>query len=158
LPCGISFRKNEMWIVDRNQARILCFNDQGAFLGSFGSTTVAPILSPAGIRADTDALFILESNGLVKKFSPMGSFDATFQSGCIESTGFDLDPWGGIWVCDPAKFQVHRFARNGSVLATLKAPPAPKPWLPTAVTVRKDGKIAITDAQNKMLHIFVPAH
>ncbi|MDD3148300.1 MAG: hypothetical protein PHD82_13475, partial [Candidatus Riflebacteria bacterium] len=71
LPCGISFRKNEMWIVDRNQARILCFNDQGAFLGSFGSTTVAPILSPAGIRADSDALFIRESNGLVKKFSPM---------------------------------------------------------------------------------------
>lgn len=156
LPGGISFRKNEMWVADRNQARILCFNDQGTFLGSFGSTAAAPILAPVSIRADADSLFILESNGLVKKFSPMGSFDATFQSGCVEATGFDIDPWGGIWVCDPVKFQVQRFARNGSVMATLKAPPAPKPWLPTGVAVRKDGLIAITDASNKMLHIFSP--
>ncbi len=156
-PSGISFRKNEMWLVDRSQAKILCFNDQGAFLGSFASTAAAPIISPVGIRADSDSLFILESNGLVKKFSPMGSFDATFQSGCNESTGFDLDPWGGIWVCDTSKFQVHRFARNGSILTTIKAPPGPKPWLPTAVSVRKDGRVAITDAQNKMVHIFTPA-
>ncbi len=156
LPGGVSFRKNEMWVADRNQAKILCFNDQGTFLGSFGSTAAAPILAPVSIRADADSLFILESNGLVKKFSPMGSFDATFQSGCVEATGFDIDPWGGIWVCDPVKFQVQRFARNGSVLATLKAPPAPKPWLPTGVAVRKDGLIAITDANNKMLVIFSP--
>ncbi|HNX76448.1 MAG TPA: hypothetical protein PLM07_02675 [Candidatus Rifleibacterium sp.] len=156
LPGGISFRKNEMWIADRNQARILCFNDQGTFLGSFGSTAAAPILAPVSIRADAESLFILESNGLVKKFSPMGSFDATFQSGCVEATGFDLDPWGGIWVCDPVKFQLLRFARNGSVLATIKAPSAPQPWLPTGVSIRRDGRIAVSDAANKMLHIFAP--
>lgn len=156
LPGGICFRKNEMWVSDRGLARIFCFNDQGGLLGSFGSTPTAPIVSPSSVRADADFLFILEKNGLVKKFSPMGHFEATFQSGCSEGLGFDIDPWGGIWVCDSQKFQVLRFARNGSLLATIKAPPAPKPWLPTAVTVRKDGKIAVTDAQNKMLHIFAP--
>lgn len=157
LPGGICFRKNEMWVSDRGLARILCFNEQGAFLGSFGSTPAAPIIAPINVRADSDSLFILEKNGLVKKFSPMGHFDATFQTGCVEGLGFDVDPWGGIWVCDAEKFQVLRFARNGSLLTTIKAPPAPKPWLPTAVSVRKDGKIAVTDAQNKMLHIFAPA-
>jgi len=157
LPSGICFRKNEIWVSDRAQARILCFNDQGAFLGSFASTAAAPIVSPVSIRADADSLFFLESNGLVKKFSPMGSFDATFQSGCSESTGFDVDPWGGIWVCDPVKFMVHRFSRNGKILTSILPPPGPKPWVPTSVAVRKDGKVAITDAQNKMIHIFSPA-
>lgn len=157
LPSGICFRKNEIWVADRAQARVLCFNDQGAFLGSFASTAAAPILAPVSIRADADSLFFLESNGLVKKFSPMGSFDATFQSGCSESTGFDIDPWGGIWVCDPVKFMVHRFARNGKILTSILPPPGPKPWVPTSVAVRRDGKVAITDAQNKMIHIFSPA-
>ena len=157
LPSSVCFRKNEIWVADRAQARILCFNDQGAFLGSFASTAAAPIVAPVSIRADADSLFFLESNGLVKKFSPMGSFDATFQSGCSESTGFDIDPWGGIWVCDPVKFMVHRFSRNGKILTSILPPPGPKPWVPTSVAVRRDGRIAVTDAQNKMVHIFSPA-
>lgn len=156
LPSSVCFRKNEIWVADRAQARILCFNDQGAFLGSFASTAAAPIVAPVSIRADADSLFFLESNGLVKKFSPMGSFDATFQSGCSESTGFDVDPWGGIWVCDPVKFMVHRFSRNGKILTSILPPPGPRPWVPTSVAVRRDGKVAITDAQNKMVHIFSP--
>lgn len=156
LPGGLCFRKDEIWVADRGIARILCFNTGGGFLGSFGSTPTAPILAPVAVRADADSLYILEKNGLVKKFSPMGQFDATFQTGCAEGLGFDVDNWGGIWVCDAEKFQVLRFAKNGSLLTTLKAPPAPKPWLPTSVSVRKDGKVAVTDAQNKMLHIFVP--
>lgn len=156
LPGGISFRKDEMWVADRGNSRILCFNVQGGFLGSFGSTAAAPLNSPISIRADAESLFILEKTGLVKKFSPMGRFDATFQTGCLEGLGFAVDNWGGIWVCDTQKFQVLRFSRNGKLLTAIAAPPAPKTWLPTAVTVRQDGKIAVTDAQNKMLHIFAP--
>jgi sugar lactone lactonase YvrE len=156
LPGGICFRKEEMWVADRGTSRIMCFNPQGGFLGSFGSTAAAPIQAPISIRADSESLFILEKNGLVKKFSPMGHFDATFQTGCREGLGFDVDPWGGIWVCDAEKFKVFRFSRNGKLLTELSAPPAPRPWLPTAIAVRADGKVAVTDAQNKMLHIFVP--
>lgn len=157
LPGGICFRKEEMWVADRGTARILCFNQQGGFLGSFGSTTVAPIEAPVSVRADEDSLYILEKSGLVKKFSPMGQFDATFQSGSRDGSGIEVDDWGGVWVCDSGKYRVVRFSRQGAVLAELKAPPAPKPWLPTAVAVRSDGKVAVTDASNKMLHLFVPA-
>ncbi|MBU1107910.1 MAG: NHL repeat-containing protein [Candidatus Riflebacteria bacterium] len=156
LPGGICFRKEEMWIADRGTSRILCFNQQGGFLGSFGSTSSAPIDAPVSVRADQDSLFILEKNGLVKKFSPMGQFDATFQSGSSDGSGLEVDSWGGVWVCDAGQFRVLRFSRNGATLCELKAPPAPKPWLPTSVAVRADGKIAVADAENKMLHIFTP--
>lgn len=156
LPGGMSFRKDEMWVADRGSSRILCFNTQGGFLGSFGSTAAAPINAPISIRADAESLFILEKSGLVKKFSPMGRFDATFQTGCLEGLGFAADDWGGIWVCDAQKFQVLRFSRNGKLLTSIAAPQAPGTWLPTAVAVRADGKVAVTDAQNKMLHIFAP--
>ena len=154
LPGGICFRKDEMWVADRGSARILCFNQQGGFLGSFGSTAAAPIEAPVSVRADADSLFILERSGLVKKFSPMGQFDATFQSGSNEGSGLDVDRWGGVWVCDAGKFKVVRFSKKGAALTELAAPPAAKPWLPTAVAVRSDGKVAVTDAANKMLHIF----
>jgi len=157
LPGGVCFRKDEMWVADRGTARILCFNQQGGFLGSFGSTTSAPIEAPVSVRADQDSLFILEKNGLVKKFSPMGQFDATFQSGSTDGSGLEVDNWGGVWVCDAGLFRVMRFSRKGATLTELKAPPAPKPWLPTSIAVRSDGKIAVTDAANKMLHIFSPA-
>jgi len=156
LPAGICFRKDEMWVADRGNGKILCFNPQGGFLGSFSSTPSAPIISPVSIRADADSLFILEKTGLVKKFSPMGSFDATFQTGCRDGLGFDVDAWGTIWVCDAEKFQVLRFSSTGGKIAELASPPAPKPWLPTAVAVRVDGKIAVADAQNKMVHIYSP--
>lgn len=154
LPGGICFRKDEMWVADRGNARILCFNQQGGFLGSFGSTAAAPIEAPVSVRADADSLFILERSGLVRKFSPMGQFDATFQSGSSEGSGLDVDRWGGVWVCDAGKFKVVRFSKKGAALTELAAPPAAKPWLPTAVAVRSDGKVAVTDAANKMLHIF----
>jgi sugar lactone lactonase YvrE len=157
LPGGICFRKDEMWVADRGTARILCFNQQGGFLGSFGSTPSAPIESPVSVRADQDSLFILEKNGLVKKFSPMGQFDATFQSGSSDGSGLEVDRWGGVWVCDAGLFRVLRFSRKGATLSELKAPPAPKPWLPTSIAVRSDGKVAVTDAANKMLHIFSTA-
>jgi sugar lactone lactonase YvrE len=156
LPGGICFRKDEMWVADRGGARILCFNQQGGFLGSFGTTTAAPIEAPVSVRADEDALFILERSGLVKKFSPMGQFDATFQSGSSDGSGLEVDRWGGVWVCDAGKFKVVRFSRQGATLTELAAPPAAKPWLPTAAAVRVDGKVAVTDAANKMLHIFAP--
>ncbi len=156
LPGGICFRKDEMWVADRGTARILCFNQQGGFLGSFGSTAAAPIEAPVSIRADADSLYILEKSGLVKKFSPMGQFDATFQSGSSDGSGLEVDRWGGVWVCDAGKFRVARFSKKGAALTELKAPPAARPWLPTAVAVRSDGKVAVADAANKMLHIFTP--
>ncbi len=156
LPGGICFRNNEMWVADRSAGNIMCFNTTGGYLGSFGSTPGAPINAPISVRADNDALFILERSGLIKKFSPMGSFDATFQTGCREGIGFDVDPWGGIWVCDADKYEVIRFSKSGRRLHTIDAPPGPRPWLPTAISVREDGKIAVTDAQNKMVHIFSP--
>lgn len=153
LPGGLCIRGKELWVADRGLSRISCFDQEGAYLGGFGGKSSA-VNSPLGVRADSNGLIVLEKNGIIKKFTPMGQQIAGFQTGCLEARGFDVDPWDSIWICDEAKFQVVRFNLKGKILAILKAPPGPRPWIPTGVTVRQDGMIAVTDAQNKQIHFF----
>jgi DNA-binding beta-propeller fold protein YncE len=153
-PGTLCIRGTELWVADRTKNRIHCFDIEGKHLGGFGIEVDAHINSPVGVRADSEGLWVLESNGIIKKFTPMGQQTGAFQTGCSEPRGFDVDPWGGIWVCDAAKNQVIRFNASGRLLNLISAPPGPKPWVPTGVAVRKDGMIAVTDAENKQIHIF----
>ncbi len=152
VPGGLCFRGEELWVVDRSLSKVCCFDVEGKYLGGFGDQST--IVSPLSIRADEEGLFVLEKTGIIKKFSPMGQQTAGFQTGCLEPRGFDVDPWGTIWVCDAKKMQVIRFTQKGRVLATIKAPPGPRPWMPTGVAMRKDGLLAVSDAENKKIHIF----
>jgi sugar lactone lactonase YvrE len=154
LPVSLCFRGEELWVADRVLNRVHCFTSEGRYLGGFGKEVDALINAPIGIRADSEGLFILEDTGIIKKFTPMGKQIAAFQTGCSEPRGFDVDPWGGIWVCDAGKFQVVRFDQKGRVINVLNAPPGPRPWMPAGVDVRQDGKIAVADAENKQVHIF----
>ena len=153
VPGGLCFRGNELWVVDRGLSKLSCFDVEGKYLGGFGSEN-GLISSPLSVRSDQEGLLVLEKSGIVKKFSPMGQQIAGFQTGCVEPRGFDVDTWGTIWVCDASKFQVVRFNQKGRQLAVIKAPPGPRPWVPTGVAVRKDGLIAVSDAENKKIHIF----
>ncbi len=152
VPGGLCFRGDELWAVDRGLARVCCFDVEGKYLGGFGDHGI--INSPLSVRSDDEGLFILEKNGIIKKFLPMGQQIAGFQTGCLEPRGFEVDPWGTIWVCDARQMQVVRFNQKGRVLATIKAPPGPRPWMPTGVAMRKDGMLAVSDAENKKIHIF----
>jgi sugar lactone lactonase YvrE len=152
VPGGLCFRGEELWAVDRGLARVCCFDVEGKYLGGFGDHGI--INSPLSVRSDDEGLFILEKNGIIKKFLPMGQQIAGFQTGCLEPRGFEVDPWGTIWVCDARQMQVVRFNQKGRVLATIKAPPGPRPWMPTGVAMRKDGMLAVSDAENKKIHIF----
>lgn len=151
-PGSLCFRKDELWVVDRGLVRITCFDHEGRYLGGFGNEDT--LGSPMSVRADADGLFVLEKSGVVRKFSPMGVQTAGFQTGCLEPRGFDVDTWGTIWVADAGRFEVVRFNQKGRILKVLKAPPGPRPWLPTGVAVRKDGMIAVSDAENKQIHLF----
>jgi len=152
VPAGLDFRGEELWLVDRGIGQVTCLDVEGRYLGGFGDGLFE---APVSLRTDRDGLLVLEKSGILKKFSPMGQQTAGFQTGCVEPRGFDVDPWGTIWVCDASKFQVVRFNQKGRQLAVLKAPPGPKPWIPTGVAVRQDGTVAITDAENKKIHIFM---
>ncbi|MEW6712813.1 MAG: hypothetical protein AB1403_23550, partial [Candidatus Riflebacteria bacterium] len=152
VPAGLDFRGEELWLVDRGIGQVTCLDVEGRYLGGFGDGLFE---APVSLRTDRDGLLVLEKSGILKKFSPMGQQTAGFQTGCVEPRGFDVDPWGTIWVCDASKFQVVRFNQKGRQLAVLKAPPGPKPWIPTGVAVRQDGTVAVTDAESKKIHIFM---
>ncbi|GAB4282168.1 MAG: hypothetical protein Kow0029_27640 [Candidatus Rifleibacteriota bacterium] len=153
-PGGMTIRNSELWVTDRSLARVNCFDQEGKYLGGFGGDNKGLLVAPMGVRADKDGLLVLERNGIIKKFTPMGEQIAAFQTGCLEARGFDVDCWGTIWVCDAARFEVVRYNLKGRILATLTSPPGPLPWVPTGVAVRQDGLIAVTDAQNKQIHLF----
>jgi sugar lactone lactonase YvrE len=156
LPVGLCFRKKELWVADRSLSRINCFDIDGNYLGGFGGPESELIKSPESVRADSEGLVILEKSGVLKKFTPMGQQTVGFHTGCTDVRGFDVDPWDSIWVCDSSNYQVVRLSPEGKTLARLDSPPGPKPWIPTGVSVRRDGLIAVSDAENAQIHIFSP--
>ncbi|MGM0598252.1 MAG: NHL repeat-containing protein [Candidatus Rifleibacteriota bacterium] len=156
LPVGMCFRANELWVADRGLSRINCFDIDGNYLGGFGGPKSKLVKSPVSVRVDSEGLVILEKSGILKKFTPMGQQTVGFHTGCSEVRGFDVDPWDSIWVCDSASYQVVRLSPDGKTLTRLGSPPGPQPWVPTGVSVRKDGLIAVSDAESAQIHIFSP--
>jgi hypothetical protein len=154
-PGSICFRHEEMWVPDRGNSGILCFDLNGSFLGTFVSTHEAPIESPISVRADEDSLFVMQKNGIMKIFNPMGTLEASVNTGCKEVSGFEYDFWGGFWICDGVNSVVKRFDQKGRVLLEISSPSGlQEPWIPTSLALRNDGKLAVADAANKMVHIF----
>ncbi len=154
-PGGICLRHDEMWVPDKASSGILCFDLNGVFLGTFESTRESPIESPLCVRANDKYLFIMQENGVLKVFNPMGVLEKSINTECGEILGFDTDPWGGFWVCDGASGVVKRLEINGKQQFIISSPEhLDEEWLPTSISVRTDGKIAITDANNKMVHVF----
>lgn len=154
-PGSVCFRHEEMWVPDRGNSGILCFDLKGTFLGTFVSTHEAPIESPISVRADEDSLFVMQKNGIMKVFNPMGTLESSVNTACKEVSGFEYDFWGSFWICDGVNSVVKRFDQKGRVLLEISSPSGlPEPWIPTSLALRNDGKLAVADAANKMVHIF----
>lgn len=154
-PGSICFRHDEIWVPDSGSSGILCFDLDHNFLGTFVSSDEAPIVEPIIVRANDSHLFVMQKDGVIRFLNPMGSVESSLNTGCTDVLAFELDPWGGFWICDGEKGLVRRFDFKGNDLAILKAPMGLKEnWIPTSVSIRKDGKVAVADAANKMIHIF----
>jgi hypothetical protein len=154
-PGAICFRHDEMWVPDSGTSGILCFDLEHNFLGTFVSSDEAPIVEPIIVRASDTHLFVMQKNGVIKLLNPMGSVESSLNTGCSDVLAFELDYWGGLWLCDGEKGLVRRFDLKGNTISLLKAPMGLKEsWVPTSISIRKDGKVAVADAANKMIHIF----
>ncbi len=153
-PGGMCFRNKEVWVVDRHQKAIVCFDKQEKYLGKFGGPDTNLFSEPVMVRATDKALFVLESSGEVKIVSPMGQLETSFDSGCKGAKTFWVDKWGFVWICDGDRFQVKRFNQDGKLLTVINPPPGPKPWIPTCVSTNDNGLVAIGDAQFKKIYLF----
>ena len=153
-PAGLCQRNKEIWIAEKSKNQILCFDSNDKFLGKFGSEGKNSLKKPINVKSDKENLIVLEKSGIIKFFSPIGEYISEFNTSIKNPGNLWVDKWNYIWITEPDGYLVKRFDKEGKLLTTIEPPPAPKPWLPTGVCVREDGKVIISDAMNKKVFIY----
>jgi len=153
-PGGLCQRKKELWIAEKSKQQILCFDSNDKILGRFGSEGKMALNKPINVKAGKENLFVLEKGGIIKIYNPIGEFVSSFDSNIKNPGNFWVDSWGYVWVTDPDQYQIKRFTSTGKLLNEILPPPAPKPWVPTGISIRKDGKVGICDSVNKKILIY----
>ena len=159
-PVSICIRNNEIWVGDSGTNRILCFDSSFAFLGSFGSTNESKIESIAAISTDGNCIYILEEEGCIKRFGPMGNFEAAFDTDISFGSSIFVDNEKNIWIVDTEKGGVSCFSNEGSLKYSLNKEKLKglfdnsDKFAPSAVAISNSGKIIISDTASKQVKIF----
>jgi|GEM_PF-1900913 len=157
LPHGIEITNDQLWVSDRGNCRILRFSFDGSYRGGFGKKGELPgyLSNPVSVRVRDNRVCILEGDsGRVQWFSADGKPLGNFGSGAKDATALHVDPWGYIWVADGEGHRILRFDASGKSLKTMESPIGGKPWIPTSISVRSDGLIAIGDGESRSIHLF----
>lgn len=159
-PISLCIRNNELWVGDAGTQRILCFNTQLAFLGSFGSTKESKIDSISAISSDNESIFILDDEGILKKFGTMGNFISAIPTDYKFSENLFVDKNKNYWIANSEKGKVSCFSEDGKILfsidrKSLKGIYAESDkFSPSAVTLSLSAKIAVADTYSKQIKIF----
>ena len=159
-PVSICIRNNEIWVGDSGTNRILCFDSSFAFLGSFGSTNENKIESIAAISTDGNCIYILEEEGCIKRFGPMGNFEAAFATEINFGSSIFIDNEKNIWVVDTEKGLISCFANEGSLRYSLNKEKLnglfnnSDRFAPSDIVINNSAKIIVTDTALKQVQIF----
>jgi NHL repeat len=121
-PMGVATDgKGNVWMVDRENNRVIKFNEAGQYLGQFGSTGTAngQFMDARGIAiAPSGNIWVSDAaTGRIQQFSPQGVFLQKFgtksssSSGAnfVEAYGLATTPGGKLWVADPGGGRVALF-------------------------------------------------
>lgn len=158
-PVSICVRNNEIWIGDSGLNRMLCFDSSFTFLGSFGSTNEGKIESIASVSTDGNSFYILEEEGCIKIFGPMGNFEAAFDTEIKFGTSVFIDN-KNVWVVDSEKGGVMCFSNEGSLKYSINREKLKDLYensdrfTPAAFTISHSAKIIVADTASKQLKIF----
>ena len=159
-PISLCIRNNELWVGDAGTQRVLCFNAQLAFLGSFGSTKESKIDSISAISSDNESIFILDDEGILKKFGTMGNFISAIPTDYKFSENLFVDKNKKYWIANSEKGKVSCFSDEGKILfsidrKSLKGLYAESDkFSPSCVTLSLSAKIAVADTYSKQIKIF----
>ncbi len=159
-PISICIRNNEIWIGDAGTQRVLCFDAKLSFLGSFGSSKESKIDSISAISSDNDSIFILEDEGILKKFGTMGNFVSAIPTDYKFSENLFVDKNKNYWIANSEKGKVSCFSEEGKTLFTIDRQSLKgfyaesDKFSPSAVTLSQSSKIAVADTYSKQIKIF----
>ncbi|MBF0406743.1 MAG: NHL repeat-containing protein [Candidatus Riflebacteria bacterium] len=157
LPHGLKSTESDLWVTDRGNKTVTVFSKKGDFKKIFSKKGDLPgfVSSPVDIKIGSQGIWILESpRGKLQLFSDTGKFIGGFVVGTRDASALDIDPWGNLWVVDSEGGNVLKLSNEGKVLSKIASPNPSMKWIPTAVSVREDGLIAVSDGQAKSVHFF----
>ncbi|HET8861917.1 MAG TPA: hypothetical protein VFM94_01545 [Solirubrobacterales bacterium] len=121
-PMGIAVDGNSnIWVADRENNRIVKFDEAGNFLMQFGTTGTGngQFKDPRGIAISSNGtIWVSEvGNKRVQAFNSQGEFIRSFTyTSFIEPYGLATGPGGILWVADPAAHRVFEFNETGGFI------------------------------------------
>ena len=173
--------RDRVFLLTRGQPRVLIYERDGTFVGSWGEGVFTE--RPHGLTiAPDDSVFVVdEERGVVQKFTPDGESLLTIGTpGFVADTGYDgrsqesivrvgppfnrptnlaVAPGGDLYVADGyGNARVHRFSADGALLGSWGEPgTGPGQFnLVHGVAVAADGRVFVADRENDRIQIFGP--
>lgn len=173
--------RDRVFILTRMQPRVIIYERDGRFVGSWGEDLFTERTHGLTIGPDDAVYCVDEGNEVVYKCTPRGEVLLTLGTkGVASDTGYDgqafdsvtragppfnrptnlaVAPNGDLYVSDGyGNARVHRFAADGRLIQSWGEPGSgPGQFvLPHGVAVAADGRVLVADRENDRVQIFSP--
>ncbi len=173
--------RDRLFLLGRQQPRVLIYERDGTFVGSWGEGMFTERTHGLTIAPDDSVFIVDEGEQVVYKFTPDGELLLTIgNKGVASDTGYDgqslesivrggppfnrptnvaVAPNGELYVSDGyGNARVHRFSATGELLGSWGEPGnGPGQFnLSHGVAVAPDGRVFVADRENDRIQIFAP--
>lgn len=172
---------DRVYIITRDEARVIVYEPDGRFVTSWGEDTFTPRTHGITIGPDDSVYCVDDGDHTVRKFTTEGKLLMTLgRPGVASDTGYDgssLDsilragppfnrptnlavaPSGDLYVTDGyGNARVHRFSADGELIQSW-GQPGTEPVhfnLPHGIWIAADGRVLVADRENDRIQIFSP--
>lgn len=172
---------DRVFIYTRQESRVIIYNRDGTFVGSWGEKFFTRRTHGLTIAPDDSVYCVDEGKQVIYKFTPQGELLQTIGTpGVASDTGYDgrslasitrgappfnrptnvaIAPNGDLYVSDGyGNASVHHFSADGQLMKTWGAPGiGPGQFnLVHGVAVAADGRVLIADRENDRIQLFSP--
>ena len=173
--------RDRLFLLGRQQPRVLIYERDGSFVGSWGEGMFTERTHGLTIAPDDSVFIVDEGEQVVYKVTPDGELLLTLgNKGVASDTGYDgqslesivrggppfnrptnvaVAPSGELYVSDGyGNARVHRFSAAGELLGSWGEPGnGPGQFnLAHGVAVAPDGRVFVADRENDRIQIFAP--
>ena len=171
--------KDNVYLMTRQDARVIVYDRGGNFLRSWGEDVFTPRTHGIAIGPDDTVYTVDDGDHTVRKFTPEGKqLMLICTPGKASDTGYDgkshasvkrggppfnrptdvaIAPDGELYVCDGyGNARVHRFTADGTLIQSWGEPGAgPGQFrLPHGIGISPDNRVFVTDRENDRIHIY----
>ena len=180
--CGVSVDSSDrVYIINRGQPRLMVYERDGSFVGSWGEDLFTPRTHGVTIGPNDEVYCADEGNHVIYKFTRDGDLLMTIgDKGVASNTGYDgsslptithggppfnrptnlsVAPNGELYVSDGyGNSRVHRFTPGGELIQSW-GEPGTEPGqfnLTHGIWVGPDSRVWVADRENDRLQIFSP--